>query len=286
MALIKKEHVCKRCLYTTDQKANMRLHLSRKNPCLVNSEIGGQEIDIKELYDALGDIRSRKHNVECLFCNKLFSCAASLSRHKKKCVAKNTTKDVIHNTNHVTFNTQNNGNMIQVNINAIGQENISFLKPEFLAHCIHNAMSIGIPKLIEKVHMNHEHPENHNIRGKSMRMNTLETWDGRQWNLTPASSVLDDLIHKGCKVIYRHYYQNIEKEEFKDQDIQNIIQTNMATLTDVSKKRKSEVYYKIRKSLFYMFFKERPEEYAFIADPDGKDGLVEDTLNALSKTQE
>lgn len=77
-------YACKRCLYTCDQKSNLRQHLSRKCPCKINV-CGGQDIPIHTLLDELGEIREKQPNIECVWCKEKFSCSPSLSRHKKTC---------------------------------------------------------------------------------------------------------------------------------------------------------------------------------------------------------
>lgn len=302
-------HVCKRCLYHAPDKASMRAHLGRVNPCSVSPD-GGVDIDVKVLYEELGDIRQKNKTTTCEFCNKEYGSASTLCRHRKTCKVRfgapkpvpAATQHVLHNTSepqevmHMiktavrevmeemkpiqsqTVNIAGDLNNNVVVINAHGNENINYLQPEFLTKCIMDMTNKGLPKLIENVHLNPEHPENHNIRGKSMRQVLLETYDGKRWSLTPANSVLDDLIQKGCKVLYRHFNDHRESQ-FENEHLQAIIDQNMRELTDLTKTRKSETYYKIRRHLFFMFFQDKPDEFILVADPEGQD-LVESTLNA------
>ncbi len=76
-------YCCKRCHYKTDQKLNMRSHLSRKQPCDVIE--GGDDIDMLTLYDELGPIRERKQVVTCSFCKNAYADRSSLYRHVKTC---------------------------------------------------------------------------------------------------------------------------------------------------------------------------------------------------------
>lgn len=68
----------------------MRLHFARKTPCPVVE--GGEDIDVKVLYEELGDIQSRKQNFECEFCNKFYSSVSSLSHHRKRCMVNSASK--------------------------------------------------------------------------------------------------------------------------------------------------------------------------------------------------
>ena len=297
-------HKCKRCLYETDQKVNMRTHLSRKNPCLVVE--GGEDIDQKTLYDELGGLKTRKYNVTCEGCGNKYSCRASLSRHRKTChilggltmeerLEKTIERKIqqalqnMHSTQqlqsqpsgnvHVEGNMINNNNNQQyniINIHAHGNENISYLTPDFITQCVRAAGGDGLPKFIENIHMHPDHPENHNIRGKSIRQNLLEVYDGQRWTVNPACGILDALMQKGCKVFYNHLMRNMREDE----DVQSVIERQLTDLTDVTKKRKSETYYKIRRNLFFMFFQDQPDNLVVVMEPEGQD-IVENTLNQL-----
>lgn len=304
------KHICKRCLYTTDVKSNLRSHLSRSNECNVN-ENGGQDIDRGTLLSDLGTVVTRSKDHQCPFCKNKYSCAPSLYRHKKTCKAKHSNvqndqiqsslKDAIEdvlkrfgvssiasliqtpstqmvNNGNQTVNNGNVTNNIQINLNAHGNEDISYLTHQFLTQCTKEAYFDGIPELIREVHLNPEHPENRNIRGKSIRQNTMETYNGKKWVRTAAVPVLDSLIQKGCKVFWKHYMDNLDGE-FRDVTLQSIVHKNLLTLTNVTKDRKTETYYKIRNKVFFMFFEDVADEFAVVMEPKDQENLVEDTLN-------
>ena len=305
----KKEYSCKRCLYTTVYKHCIRGHFSRSVPCIVVP--GGEDIDTKDLYLELGSIQEKKNNKICEFCDSKYSSAASLCRHRKICkvrfnidthspettennngfeaMVERTVRRIIGEQN-IPIHAQTNnimsgnitasGNMINVvvNINAHGHENMNYLQPEFLSKCIMDITNTGIPKLIENVHLNSEHPENQNVKGKSARLGAMKTYNGTQWVLAPTNSVLDELIQKGCKVLYRHF--NKPDNEVKDEDMRDLIDKSMRDLVDLTRQRKSVTYYKVRKSMFFMFFPDKPDDFCVVVDPDGQE-LVENTLNAI-----
>lgn len=172
-------------------------------------------------------------------------------------------------------------NNIQININAHGHENLSYMHKDFITRCVMSAYDDGFKDYIGALHMNPEHPENHNVRGRSKRLHTMEVFDGQKWSLTPAVPVLDNLIQKGCKVFWSHLMCNLDGD-FKDEDLQSVIQKQLKDLSDVTKKRKSETYYKIRRNLFFMFFQDQPDNFVLVAEPEGQD-IVEPTLNALTE---
>lgn len=310
-------YVCQRCLYQGKTKHCLRSHLLRTNTCVV-AEDNGRDVSPQTLLDELGSYRKKGIGPEkCDFCKECFSCKASLSRHKKNCKVKDQSESQKNretelqneidklkslllkltesNTNAVSTNnnsnntnniaTQNNvtgaqTNIVQFNINAHGNENTSYLTHDFLTKCLLDATKEGFPNLIKQIHFNSEHPENQNIRGRSLRQNTIETYDGEKWKVRPANSVLDNLIQKGCKVFYSHLMGNLRSSDFKNEDFQMMLERNLLDLADVTKKRKSETYYRIRRNVFFMFFEDKPDEYVVLVEPDGQD-IVESTLNDL-----
>jgi hypothetical protein len=182
--------------------------------------------------------------------------------------------------NNVTGNQHN----IQININAHGEENVAYLTHEFLTKCITDAKQDGLPNLIKTIHMNQDHPENQNIRGKSLRQNTLETYDGTRWNLKPANGVLDNLIQRGCRVFNTHLMRNLQHPDFQSEDLQNILQETLTELTDITTKRRSETYYRIRRNMFFMFFNDNPDELVLVLEPEGQD-IVESVINAENENE-
>ena len=301
----RKKYVCKRCLYETDLKTSIRVHLSRIHQC--NVVEGGQDIDIRLLFEELGQIRARRAVYTCNICNQTYSTQPSFSRHQKQCRTKlendainlynngdtshiesviektvtrlmnsKATADV-HNSNiHTQNNVQGSQINIQLNIHTYEQENLSYLQPSFITHCMKDMTNSGISRLIESIHMNPEHPENKNVRLKSKRLNTMETYDGTNWRVAPTDSVLDSLIQKGCRVFHQHYMANLDTD-FKDDMVQNYVQTNIMEISDINRKRKSVLYYKVRKDLFCIF--ENGRTYAYVEEPDGKH-IVEEELTA------
>ena len=231
-------YTCKRCLYTTDLKHCLRAHLSRKNKCIVAPT--GQDIDTMILYTELGVVQVKTYDRMCEFCKNKYSCAASLSRHRKTCIHDN----IIVNNN--------------IQIYSHGHENIDYIQSDnnFLTKCLLDVTNTGIIQFIKCIHLNPEHPENQNIRGRSRRQGIMEIYDGMRWFITPVNTVLDDLIQNICKLLYNHFLKNMKKEFENREDLEMLIDKNIRDLSDLTKARRSETYYKIRKNVFYMFFQD------------------------------
>lgn len=291
----------------------MRTHLLRKYVCHVKFP-NGQDIPPSELMIEMNIEKMRdasNASNTCRYCLKKYSCSASLSRHKKTCKyrlsgqvsveavrEKEAFKEKVqealtslgltpNTTNNTTNNnTQNNtaesihtGNVYNVvNINAYGHEDMSYMTHTFLSSCAKEVLSDGLPNFIRHLHLNNEHPENKNIRGKSLRQNTIETYNGSRWILCNASQVLDNLMQKGCKVFWKHYIEHME-QELKDESIQQRIERNIKRICDVTQEQRTQTYYKIRRTMFLMFFEEQNDDFALVLAPEGQEELIENTLN-------
>ena len=320
--MVDHQHICRRCLYATSHKRLIRAHLSRVNVCSVveGGEDIDQRTLYKELGDikkrkhnlpcefchqcysspsSLSTHRKKcsvrqnalnNPNLKSVIENaveetvkKLFGCVNPQTSSEIQTQNNNNAQhDINHNSHNNTNTNSNNTNNIQINIVAHGSEDIYYLKHEFLTHCVLNTRSDGIPKFIENVHLNPEHPENQNIRGVSRKQNTMEVFDGKQWNLTPANSVLDALIQKGCKVFHNHYMHHLNTD-FRNEDLQTVLQSHFSDVIDASKKRRSETYYKIRRDVFFMFFKDQPNDLIVVLDPGN---VVESTLDAFHANEQ
>ena len=98
---------------------------------------------------------------------------------------------------------------IQV-INNFGNENISHIENDkvFLDKCIRNLTSFGMKDLIEKIHFDPEHPENNNVRIKSLRNDFFEVYKDNKWNIMDKNETLDSMIKKSNKMIRNFYDDN------------------------------------------------------------------------------
>ena len=127
------------------------------------------------------------------YCNKTLSCYKSLKRHEKTCkikakIEKDNDKDIIikdlqdkledliievsklknENSKIYKMNHINNSKICSDNtiiVNNFGNENLEYLTDKNY-HNFLNLPTNGIPKMIEYIHFNPKHPENHNIRIK------------------------------------------------------------------------------------------------------------------------
>lgn len=257
----KTSYKCERCGHVSTTKGNLLQHLKRKVEC--SAKVSNVARDV--LISKLVRVSTKDKIYECEFCHNRFSTSQGISQHKKICpkhpnkelqrridemeeIIKKLQTDLANTvqTNHVE--TQNNFNNININIqlNNFGQENTSYLTPEFLTYCIMNPKK-GISSLIESIHYNRDYPENHNIRYKSFKDNVFEKFIDTRWTMCDASNTLDELIKKGYRILESHLAQQYSNDPdfFDNEDRVNAMQRFRVILTD----KQSQDYHAVKRDL-------------------------------------
>jgi hypothetical protein len=116
--------------------------------------------------------------------------------------------------NNITINIQNN----TVNIREFGNEDISYLPKEFVSWCFANK---DIVRLLENIHCDKEHPENHNIRIRSQKRNQIETRQNNHWRVMDKDKALAECVKNGYRVLVKHgrrHREQIIEEELDDDE--------------------------------------------------------------------
>jgi hypothetical protein len=268
-----KDWICKRCKHATTTKSNLLSHLRNKKPCIINRDNGGIDISFEDHIEELLHITQEPKNYSCEYCKYQFNTSQSKYRHLKTCkknpknTKKDNDKDLITqlqikiedyekqlqaknngNTTNINNNTIINNtiiNNITLNRNDFGAEDTSFISPDFLRYCIENP-SKGMTDLIENIHYNVEHPENHNIRCKSLKQNIFEKYIDSEWRTCDASNTLDELIKKGYRLINTHFTEVIINDPaIQEDDMQQARYEIFRFLSDKS----SSQYYAVKRDL-------------------------------------
>lgn len=214
-------YVCERCGYETYQKCNYRSHLERKNPCKPTIK----DVCISEMLEVLNrKVENIGH--KCEHCDRVFKSAQSKYQHKKSCKEHDNNKRILELERQVeelkktksiiNNNTTNIQNNIQINIKDFGNENISYLQKDFLTYCFANK---DLYRLIENIHCDKEHPENHNIRVKSQKRKQIETRENEKWVIKDEDEALSDCIKNGYRVLLRHGWKH--KNEIIEDELDN-----------------------------------------------------------------
>lgn len=111
------------------------------------------------------------------------------------------------NNNNTQIDTQNNtqidtqNNNINININAFGHENLDYIDDAFIKRCI-NQVYKSIPSLIEHVHFDPKHPENHNVKITNKKLpHAAVLSKDKEWKLMSKQDVIDNMVDSGYSII-------------------------------------------------------------------------------------
>lgn len=290
------EWICKRCFHITSTKSNLLSHLRNAKPCNVDVEKGGENIAMTLYIEQLLEPK-KPRKFSCPHCDARFSYTQSRNKHIKNCkynldTNKKDEKDKLieelqakiesykqqlqgqssnatyNQNNSATININNTYNIVTINRNNFGSEDTSYISKDFIKYCIENP-SRGIAELIENIHYNPAHPENHNIRCKSLKGNTFEKLVDSEWTLCDASNTLDELIKKGYRILNTYYMDNIHNDTtIQDDEVQQRRYQLFRFLSD----KCSNQYYAIKRDL-RLLVKTRTDTLYVLALPDHHSSL-------------
>jgi len=148
------------------------------------------------------------HSKQCRFCKKVFSQKCNCSRHTIICKKKleyltyleKKLKEIDEQTIKAASITNNNNcttnnNIINIHVNSIGNEDISYITTKALKQLWNTVKSDeeGVAKTIKMIHGNKDHPENHNIIYTNMRSNTCLVKEGEIFEYRNIKEVLKDV---------------------------------------------------------------------------------------------
>ena len=114
-----------------------------------------------------------------------------------------------NNTNNTNIDTQNN--TINIHINAFGSENTEYLDDNAILQCI-DLVYKSIPAIIEKLHFNPQHPENHNIRITNKKLPYASVMGNNQrWKTVDRKDAIDKMVTNGYYMLDEKYENNKDK---------------------------------------------------------------------------
>ena len=208
-------------IHNNTHEIHNNAHLNNLNN---NIEVSNEKVELKRY--------------QCKYCLKILSRSDSLKRHLDKCTEKNkndeNTKLKIYNEQlqkeiyrlqtelqnalSVKGNNNNNKNIkpsivnnyytqnnIQTNnnikINAFREENTDYLTPEYIMGIAKRGMYYAIPKLIEKIYFNENHPENQNVKITNEKSKYGEIFDGTRFIKCAKNLIVKDMICVSIDII-------------------------------------------------------------------------------------
>ena len=172
--------------------------------------------------------------ITCKYCNKSYTKRQNKWRHEKTCKYKNdytkeefnekiaevnaASKDALLEEKDKIIselkkqievlltkvgNTTNNNNNTYntIVINAFGKENMGYIKGGFIKELITRGPYSAIPKLLQEIHFNPDHSENHNVMIPNRKESYAKRYNGEKWELADKSLTLEDMSDKAFNVL-------------------------------------------------------------------------------------
>lgn len=131
----------------------------------------------------------------------------------------------IHNTQIEHQTNQQTIENMTININAFGNENLDYITDKVIVKCIGRIYN-SIPVLIEKIHFDPKHPENHNIKitNRKLPYASVMTEDNK-WKTMDKQHAIESMMDKSYGMLEMSYEGN--KDELRPQ-----VQKNFETFQD------------------------------------------------------
>jgi hypothetical protein len=121
----------------------------------------------------------------------------------------------INNTNNTNIETQN---INIININAFGNENTDYIDDNAILTCIGRVYK-SIPSLLEKIHFDPKHPENHNIKITNKKLPYASVMGkNRKWKTVDRKDAIETMVINGYNILDEKYSENKEKISIQKQN--------------------------------------------------------------------
>ena len=123
---------------------------------------------------------------------------------------KHATHSVTNNNNTIDNQTNNNSN-ITININAFGNETTDYIDDKAILACIGRVYK-SIPSLLEKIHFDPKHPENHNIKITNKKLPYASVMgNNKKWKTVDRKDAIDTMVLNGYNMLDEKYKENKDK---------------------------------------------------------------------------
>jgi hypothetical protein len=151
--------------------------------------------------------------LQCMSCLKIFTTRQAKHKHKACCKGlvvadKPNVIETQNNYNDCTINNNTNNNNIQINITNFNNENTNYITEEFARKCFENGVH-GVTPMLDKIYFNEDHPENHNVRLRSLNHSIVEVHTEKGWVPDGLVNVIDRMIANSTGTIVLMISNNV-----------------------------------------------------------------------------
>ena len=124
--------------------------------------------------------------------------------------------------NHSNSNSNNTNNTIEtqvnININAFGNENTEYLDDKAILDCISRVYK-SIPSLVEKIHFDPKHPENHNIKITNKKLPYASVMgNNKKWKTVDRKDAIDTMVNNSYYILDDKFKEHKDKISESKQD--------------------------------------------------------------------
>ena len=112
----------------------------------------------------------------------------------------------------------------QTVLNAFENENTSYITSEYIKGLINSGPMNSIPKLLQHIHFNPEHQENHNVKIPNKKQSYAEIFNGSTWDIQDRKQTMEVMTDNAYNLLNTHYsggneYMNKFKDQYDSNDI-------------------------------------------------------------------
>ena len=154
------------------------------------------------------------------------------------------------NNNNIETNIETQNNTINIHINAFGQENIDHIDDKTIKACIERVYK-SVPAILEKIHFDPNHPENHNIKITNKKLPYASVMgDNRKWKTVDRKDAIETMVFNGYNLLDEKYPETkMELSERKQEHFEGFQNRFEEEDKDLRKQLKTDVELLVLNSL-------------------------------------
>jgi hypothetical protein len=209
----------------------------------------------------------------CDNCDKSFSHLSSLSRHMKEAhitindnsthnnTTHNDSSQNHHNDNSTHIDNSTHYNIspnITIELRPFGKERMDYIleNKEIMTKFLMSALTTGLPKMFQNIHMNDNVPENQNVKHKSSKypakVNVYmkeEGMDKAEWVAKHTSDIVEMAMRDMVNYLHKHKNDLYSEIENPSRDDEELFFERHEKLCNIRNKEKRGVFAPIRNNI-------------------------------------
>jgi hypothetical protein len=187
---------CNNCGKSFNKQFNLLRHITN---CKKNNSEKRNYVSMEEVKELLERERTMERERNKFIINELKSQIDTLLKNQGS-----------NNTYTTNYN---------ILVNSFGKENLDYVTGDYIENLIQAGPVKSIPKLLEYIHFNPDHKENHNIKIPNKRSNLAQIFNGNEWEYRDKKQTIENMSDRAFTLINKHYIEgsNNYMDNFKNQ---------------------------------------------------------------------